>query len=108
MHIAGLIFAAIGLGFLFYAMRARARWQDQAFVRRDSEVSASLATLNEVMPGIVNFGLVVAGAQICFLYFAMGVGDRFSLVDLGGFLFLLVCYGTSVTMQARLRRQQAS
>jgi|GEM_PF-4766609 len=108
MHIAGIIFAAIGLGFLFYAMRARARWQDQAFVQRDSEASASLATLNEVMPGIVNFGLVVAGAQICFLYFAMGVGDRFSLIDLGGFLFLLVCYGTSVTMQARLRRQQAS
>ena len=108
MHIAGIVFAAIGLGFLYFAMRARAQAVSQAPVLRNSEASSSLATLNEVMPSIVNFGLIVAGAQITFFYFAMGVGDRFSLVDLGGFLFLLACYGISVTLRTRVRQVRVS
>ena len=108
MHIAGIVFALIGLGFLYFAMRARAGATSQAPIRCDSEASASLAGLNQVMPNIVNFALIVAGAQITFFYFAMGVGDRFSLVDLGGFLFLLACYGVSVTLRTRVRQLKAS
>lgn len=106
MPIAGVIFVAIGLVFLYLTRRARAETANQNPAQQGG--SASLARLNEVMPSIVNFMLIATGAQITFFYFAMDLSDRISPVDLGGFLFLLACYGVHVTLQLRLKKARAS
>lgn len=108
MHIAGIVFALMGLGFLYFTFRTRGKAAAAAAACADQERSPSLVALNEIMPSIVNIALMAAGAFVVFLYFAMGVSGRISLVDLGGFLFLLACYGLSVTLQARARRPKAS
>lgn len=63
----------------------------------------SLQMLGDVMPPLVVLGLIIIGGKMTLAFFVADAGRYLSLVDLGGFLFLLAGYGVSVVYRTRYR-----
>jgi hypothetical protein len=109
-HWAGIAMLAAGIWLLRSALLRRARVRAavrEAAARGESPAPApplhpSLALIGGIMPPIISFGLVVAGAQVVLAYVVTG-GGGFSLLDLAGFLFLLVAYDVWVRFRTRYR-----
>ncbi|MEN0075539.1 MAG: hypothetical protein AAGC69_14220 [Paracraurococcus sp.] len=102
-HWAGLGLFAAGAWLLWSAQARRVRARE-AMARglSPAPLQPSLVLMGELMPPIISFGLVVAGAQVLLAY-AMTGGGGFSLLDLGGFLFLLLAYDIWVRCRTRYR-----
>jgi len=105
MYVAGVLFTVIGLFLLFIAYRDRPGGAP-ALARTGDNYP--LARMNMVMPTLLNAALIIAGAQIVIFYVTMDLGDKVSLLDLGGFLFLLASYGISTSLRIRFRRMRPS
>lgn len=103
----GAVLAAIGLAFLWAAHTRKRRAEAMA---RDGSASGqpalhpSLALMADVGPPIIYFGLVVVAAQVALAFWVTrGSGGAFSALDLGGFLFMLVCYAVWVKSKTTYR-----
>jgi len=64
----------------------------------------SLELLGDILPPFIIFILSVLAAKLSLAYFLLDGGQVFSVLDLGGLLFLLVGYGTWLLFKTRYRR----
>lgn len=108
----GLVLALCGAGLLWSALARRSRMLAAAGRGETAPpLHPSLAMMAEIGPSIVIFMLVVAGGQVALAFWMTDGGGIFSMLDLAGFVFLLVAYGTWVVLKSRypdLRPRQAS
>jgi hypothetical protein len=105
----GLVLFAAGAWLLRSALARRARVR-AALARGDTTappLHPSLALMGDIMPPVISFGLVVAGAQVVLAYVMTG-GGGFALPDLAGFLFLLLAYDVWVRTRTRYRPPTAA
>lgn len=105
-HVTGAVFLAAGIALVGSAMSRRARALAAA---RDPSapklppLHPSLALMGDIVPPLVIFGLVVAGAQVALAFWITGGGGVFSVFDLLGFLFLLAAYGIWIKAKTKFR-----
>lgn len=103
----GLIALAFAMWLLYSGLSHRrkvveARRQSAlAGVPAPPERHASLALLGDIMPSLMILGLAFIGAKLTLAYFVLGVNRVLSLVDLGGFLAMLACYGTWLILRTK-------
>lgn len=99
-HWLGVMLALYGAFLLLAAERRRAR----ALAAPPPEaLSSSLTVLGEIVRPLVLFGLAYLGLKVSLVYLAMDGGRWFSLLDLGGLLFLLAAYGRWLVVRTRYR-----
>jgi hypothetical protein len=99
----GLLMILAGAWLIWSALGRRSRVR-AALARGEGPppLNPSLVMMAEIMPPLITFGLVVAAAQVVLAFMATD-GAGFSVLDLGGFLFLLLAYGIWVRMRTRYR-----
>lgn len=98
----GLVLAACGVGLLWSALARRRRMMAVAAQGETGpRLHPSLALMAEIGPSIVIFMLVVAGGQVALAFWLTDGGGVFSMLDLAGFLFLLLAYGAWVVLKSR-------
>lgn len=110
-HVAGAIFLAAGAALIVSAMTRRTRALAAArdpLAPKPPPLHPSLAMMGEIVPPLVIFGLVIAGAQVVLAFWMTDGGGVFSLFDLLGFLFLLVAYGIWIKAKTRFRLAPAA
>jgi hypothetical protein len=105
---AGIAMFAAGALLIWSALSRRARVRAAA-ARGEAAapLHPSLVVMGDIMPPIITFGLIVAGVQVVLAYYATG-GAGFTLVDVAGFLFLLVAYDVWVRIRTRYRPPAAA
>jgi hypothetical protein len=59
--------------------------------------------LGDIVPPLVVTALVFVAIKMSFAYVVLDGGRYFSLLDLGGFLFLLAAYGAWLVLNTRYR-----
>jgi hypothetical protein len=102
-HVAGVALGLGGAAFLWSALRRKARVQAaRARGEAPPPISERMAPLADIMPPLVNIGLFIAGGQVVLAWLLTG-DELFSIVDLAGFLFLLVAYAIWLQFKTRYR-----
>lgn len=97
MHnLIGLVLMAYGSWLLVSAQRHRR-------LHSLAPADGNLAILADIMPPLVIIGIGVAALEVVLAYAMVGSTPMFSLFDLIGTLFVLVCYGRWITVKARYR-----
>jgi hypothetical protein len=109
-NLAGVVMAAAGLWLGAQAFTRRRRVIAESRRRQaagEPETGPpqhrSLQMLGAIGPGIVQFGLCIAGGQVVLAYLITEGSGVFTLFDLAGFLFLLAAYGWWISVRARYR-----
>jgi hypothetical protein len=107
-NIIGIFCIAVGLWQLWGALQRRSQVAAGTAVLRppaklDAAGRPSLQMMGEIMPPIILAVLVLFGLKMTALYFLLGGGEYFSLLDLGGLLFLLASYGYWLVMHTKYR-----
>lgn len=101
-NIIGLVFFAAGAWMLLSALAQRKR-VIAAGPDAAPPLHPSLQGMADAMPPIILVALGIVGAKVALAILVTEAGQYFSLLDLAGFLFLLVGYGTSVVIKTRYR-----
>lgn len=68
----------------------------------------SLSMMGKILPPIIVVVLALVGVKTVFMYFIVGGGRLFSLIDLAGFLALLAGYGTWIVLKTKYRTSLAA
>jgi hypothetical protein len=99
----GIVMFLVAGWLVWSAMQRKARAQAQA-ARGElpPPLHHSLVLMADVGPSLIYFGLAVAGGQVVLAWLTTG-GAGFALVDLAGFLALLLAYGVWVRFKTRYR-----
>jgi hypothetical protein len=106
---AGLVLAAFGLWFLIAGLqrrrRAQAAWREAKARGLEIDVGTSqkFVFIGAISRPIIYLLLLAGGAEVTLAHAAVGKSGRFSVIDLGGFLFLLLCYGIWFSISTRYR-----
>lgn len=114
-HLIGIALFASGATLLWLALvrRSRILARERAFAAAGlpdprARLHPSLAAVGEIVPPLMVGGLVVVALKLVLAYVMTGAGRWFSLVDLGGFLFLLAAWSTWLVLKTRHRAFPAS
>lgn len=100
-HLIGLILFIYGSWLLFNALRHRKRYL--ATPPSPEAAEGQLAILGDIMPPLIIMGLGLAAIEIILAYVMVEASRMFSLFDLFGVLYMLVAYGTWMTLKTRYR-----
>ena len=99
------IAALLAASWLLYVSRKQWRDVSAAIAARGRRPAGSrMSAFGEIMRPILLFALVYVGAKTTFVYFWLDAGRYLSVFDLAGFWFLLVAYGTYITVKTRFPR----
>lgn len=99
-YIIGLVFFAAG-AWLMWSALARKQRAIAAGPEARPEISRSMQIMGDAVPPIVVLALIIIGAKTAIAFAITDATRYLSWLDLAGFLFLLVGYGTSVVLRAR-------
>lgn len=103
-HVMGVVLLAAAACFFRSALERRRRAAEAARAgQQPPPLHPSLVLMADLGPSVVVFGLAVAGGQVALAFWLTGGGGVFSLLDLAGFVALLVAYGTWVKAKGRYR-----
>ncbi len=105
-HLAGVVLFALAAWLVWAAWRRKAALQDaaRAGAAPAATLHRSLATLAELGPPLLLFGLAAGGLEVTLAFFLTGEGGGvFSVLDLLGFLALLAAWGHWVVLRSRYR-----
>ena len=106
-HVTGAVLVAAGIALVASALLRRSRAlaaAADAAAPKPPPLHPSLAMMADIVPPLIIFGLVIAGAQVALAFWMTDGGGVFSALDLAGFLFLLAAYAVWIKMKTKYRR----
>lgn len=104
-HVLGLAFVSFGLALIWAAERRRRR---VLLAPAREPLNPSLVVFGDIARPIILCALGYLGVKLSLVYLMLDAGRWFSLLDLGGLLFLLGAYGRWMVVWTRYRVGPAS
>lgn len=109
-HLIGLLLLAVGVALIRVAITRRDRIlaQERALAAAGlpdprAGLHPSLAAIGDIVPPLMIGGVGVIAFKLVLAYVMTGAERWFSLIDLGGFLFLLAAWSAWLVLKTRYR-----